>query len=173
MAYVFDPTTNTLIDDEDKSLGNKLALNDDEFQKLLDIPGVFRASEAPQPPERPDVQEIDAINRFVRDNPVNKADGGAIGGGIITGEDYGDRTGFAEIKKLAERFSNKPGKYFVKSCIGVRDLTFNQLKNLPGFVRLTSEGVVLDTKANAQSFIHSDVLAEVKQGHQGFQVFLK
>jgi hypothetical protein len=152
-----------LIDDEDKSLGNKLALNDDEFQKLLDIPGVFRASEAPQPPERPDVQEIDAINRFVRDNPVNKADGGAIGGGIITGEDYGDRTGFAEIKKLAERFSNKPGKYFVKSRIGVRDLTFNQLKNLPGFVRLTSEGVVFDTKANAQSFIDSDLLAEVKQ----------
>ena len=51
MAYVFDPTTNTLIDDEDKSLGNKLALNDDEFQKLLEIPGVFKASEAPQPPE--------------------------------------------------------------------------------------------------------------------------
>ena len=28
MAYVFDPTTNTLIDDEDKSLGNKLGLMD-------------------------------------------------------------------------------------------------------------------------------------------------
>ena len=78
MAYVFNPTTNTLIDDEDKSLGNKLALNDDEFQKLLDIPGVFRASEAPQPPVRPDVQEIEAINRFMRDNPVEKAEGGSI-----------------------------------------------------------------------------------------------
>ena len=78
MAYVFDPINNTLIDDEDKSLGNKLALNDEEFQKLLDIPGVFRASEAPQPPQRPDVQEIEAINRFMRDNPVKKAEGGRL-----------------------------------------------------------------------------------------------
>ena len=78
MAYVFDPINNTLIDDEDKSLGNKLALNDEELQKLLDIPGVFKASEAPQPPPRPDVQEIEAINRFMRDNPIKKADGGRI-----------------------------------------------------------------------------------------------
>jgi len=78
MTYVFDPINNTLIDDEDKSLGNKLALNQDEFQKLLDIPGVFKASEAPQPPQRPDVQEIEAINRFMRDNPVEKAEGGRI-----------------------------------------------------------------------------------------------
>jgi len=97
LAYVFDPTTNTLIDDEDKSLGNKLALNTEEFQKLLEIPGVFRASEAPQPPVRPDVQEIEAINRFMRDNPVGKAEGGKIGGGVISGENYGDRTGFANI----------------------------------------------------------------------------
>ena len=39
MAYVFDPINNTLIDDEDKSLGNKLALNDEELQKILNIPG--------------------------------------------------------------------------------------------------------------------------------------
>ena len=94
MAYVFDPTTNTLIDDEDKSLGNKLALNDDEFQKLLDIPGVFRASEAPQPPVRPEVEERELFNRFMRDN---KAEGGKIGGGVISGENYGDRTGFANM----------------------------------------------------------------------------
>ena len=75
MAYVFNPTTNTLIDDEDKSLGNKLALNDEEFQKLLDIPGVFRASEAPQPPPKQEVLDREAINRFIRDN---KAEGGNV-----------------------------------------------------------------------------------------------
>ena len=75
MAYVFDPINNTLIDDEDKSLGNKLALNDDEFQKLLDIPGVFRASEAPIPPPKQEVLDREAINRFIRDN---RAEGGRI-----------------------------------------------------------------------------------------------
>ena len=78
MAYVFDYINNTLIDDEDKSLGNKFALNDDEFQKLLDIPGVFRASEAPQPPPKQEILDREAINRFMRDNPVEKAEGGRI-----------------------------------------------------------------------------------------------
>jgi len=64
-----------LIDDEDKSFGNKLALNTDEFQKLLDIPGVFRASEAPQPPPKQEILDREAINRFMRDN---KAEGGRI-----------------------------------------------------------------------------------------------
>ena len=75
LAYVFDPINNTLIDDEDKSFGNKLALNDDEFQKLLNIPGVFKASEAPIPPPKQEVQDREAINRFMRDN---KAKGGRI-----------------------------------------------------------------------------------------------
>jgi len=99
LAYVFNPTTNTLIDDEDKSLGNKLALNQDEFQKLLEIPGVFRASEAPQPPPRSDVQDIDAINRFMRDNPVEKAEGGSI------------RQEFAPKNKIRLAGTTTPGKY--------------------------------------------------------------
>ena len=35
MAYIFDPIRNTFIDDEDKSLGNKLALNDEEIDKVI------------------------------------------------------------------------------------------------------------------------------------------
>ena len=89
MAYIFDPIRNTFVDDEDTSLGNKLALNDEEFEKLLKIPGVFRASEAVQPPQRPDVQTIEAINRFVTDNPRDqKANGGRVnlqdGLGVMT-----------------------------------------------------------------------------------------
>ena len=89
MAYIFDPIRNTFVDDEDTSLGNKLALNDEEFEKLLKIPGVFRASEAMQPPQRPDVQTIEAINRFVTDNPRDqKANGGRVnlqdGLGVMT-----------------------------------------------------------------------------------------
>ena len=36
MAYVFDPINNTLIDDEDKSLGNKFAVLDSDLQKVID-----------------------------------------------------------------------------------------------------------------------------------------
>ena len=40
MAYIFDPIRNTFIDDEDKSLGNKLALNDEEIDKVVDAAAV-------------------------------------------------------------------------------------------------------------------------------------
>ena len=43
------------------------------------LPDVFPASEAPIPKVREDVETIEAINRFVRDNPVEKAEGGRIG----------------------------------------------------------------------------------------------
>jgi hypothetical protein len=75
LAYIFDPIRNTFVDDEDTSLGNKLALNDEEFEELLKIPGVFRASEAMQPPPRQEVLDREAINRFIRDN---RANGGRI-----------------------------------------------------------------------------------------------
>ena len=58
MAYIFDPISNTYIDDEDQSLGNKLALSQDaeDIIKKIDEqfgPGtVFPASELP-PKENP------------------------------------------------------------------------------------------------------------------------
>ena len=98
MAYIFDPIRNTFVDDEDTSLGNKLALNDEEFEKLLKIPGVFRASEAPQPPERPEVLDREAINRFIRDNNAQ--------GGIIR-QNFGDGT-ITAVKKLGSVVKKDP-----------------------------------------------------------------
>ena len=153
MAYVFDPINNTLIDDEDKSLGNKLALNDEELKKLLDIPGVFKASEAPQPPVRPDVQEIEAINRFMRDNPVEKAEGGMIGGETIEGKNYGNRTGFAEPKLIIGGSRTDPkfrGKYGVRTNLTVPADT-------QGYLGRTGEQAVFATEADAQKFIDEDI----------------
>jgi hypothetical protein len=58
LAYIFDPISNTYIDDEDESLGNKLALSQDAEDIIKQIddqfgPGtVFPASELP-PKENP------------------------------------------------------------------------------------------------------------------------
>ena len=98
MAYIFDPLRNTFIDDEDTSLGNKLALVDneeiDKVIKQIDDkfgPGtVFPASELPE--NKPaEVERTEQFNRFnklyqdggmVRQNfgdgtPTKRADGKA------------------------------------------------------------------------------------------------
>ena len=150
MAYIFDPIRNTFVDDEDVSLGNKLALNDEEFEKLLKIPGVFRASEAPQPPPRPEVLDREAINRFMRDN---NAQGGMIGGGVISGENYGDRTGFVE-PKLIVGGSRTPLEF--KGMFGVRT-ALTVPTNTPGYLGRTGEQAVFATKTDAQRFINEDM----------------
>ena len=76
MAYIFDPIRNTFVDDEDTSLGNKLALNDEEFEELLKIPGVFRASQAPKPPK---TIEREMFQNAFKDN---KANGGRLKAGF-------------------------------------------------------------------------------------------
>ena len=35
LAYIFDPLRNTFIDDEDTSLGNKLAFLDEDLEKAI------------------------------------------------------------------------------------------------------------------------------------------
>jgi hypothetical protein len=62
-----------------------------------DLPNVFSASKAPIPLKTQNVEEIEAINRFVRSERQQKAGGGNIGGGNIKGTSIGDRTGFANI----------------------------------------------------------------------------
>ena len=43
-----------------------------------DLPDVFPASKAPTPPVREDVKDIEAINRFVKDNPRQDMGGGGM-----------------------------------------------------------------------------------------------
>ena len=82
LAYIFDPISNTYIDDEDQSLGNKLALSQDaeDIIKKIDEqfgPGtVFPASELP-PKENP-------YKDFQDRNPA--ANGGMMRQNFYTGE---------------------------------------------------------------------------------------
>ena len=43
-----------------------------------DLPDVFRASEAPTPPIRPDVEQREAINEFIKRERQQKAGGGML-----------------------------------------------------------------------------------------------
>jgi len=72
-------------------------------------------------------------------------------------------TGLGPITELAGRFSNKPGGFSVRSKVGARDIPLKDLKKLSGFVRTTTEDVVFDTKANAQNFLRSKLLADAKK----------
>ena len=149
LAYIFDPISNTYIDDEDESLGNKLALSQDAEKIIKQIddqfgPGtVFPASELP-PKENP-------YKDFEDRNPA--AEGGMIGGGVIEGEDYGDRSGFAE-PKLIQGGSKTPvqfrGKYGVRSMLTIP-------KNTPGFIGRSGEQLVFQTEADARRFINEDL----------------
>ena len=58
-----------------------------------DLPDVFPASKAPTPPVREDVEDIEAINRFVRDNPRQDM----AGGGMLVQPGFGGtRQGYKE-----------------------------------------------------------------------------
>ena len=77
MAYIFDPIRKTYIDDEDQSLGNKLALSEDveEIIKQIDdqfgLGTVFPASELP-PKENPykDFEDRNPISELPSDDKM-------------------------------------------------------------------------------------------------------
>ena len=155
MAYTFDPITNTLIDDEDKSLGNKLALLDPDLETAIQElnekfgPGaVQQGTEGiPIPPK--------TIEREMFENAFKDslADGGKIGGGIISGEDYGDRTGFAKPQLIIGGSRTDPkfrGKYGVRTNLTVPADT-------QGYLGRTGEQAVFATEADAQRFIDKDI----------------
>ena len=128
MAYIFDPIRNTFIDDEDKSLGNKLALLDPDLESAIRQIGEKFGPDAIKtldqlPENKPeDVKLREEFNRFNR----SYEDGGFIGGGTISGEDYGDRTGFEQPKQI---FSDK-GKKVSESLKEKRVLSKDMKKYL-------------------------------------------
>ena len=77
MAYIFDPLRNTFIDDEDTSLGNKLALVDneeiDKVIKQIDDkfgPGTMTTLASELPENKPaEVEQTEQFNRFNRTIP--------------------------------------------------------------------------------------------------------
>ena len=115
MAYVFDPINNTLIDDEDKSLGNKLAVLDSDLEKVLQElnerfgPGTIQEGTQgiPQPP----IKTPQAIFEFEERMKGRMADGGRVNFGR-GGDVEGLRTYLrnlpegaeVNIKELSEKF---------------------------------------------------------------------
>ena len=87
-----------------------------------ELPDVFPASKAPIPPVREDVETIEAINRFVRDNPVEKAEGGRIELGEGGGKAF-------RLKQLQEDY-NKFGK--AKLDKGAKVLGFKNYAAMEG-----------------------------------------
>ena len=82
MAYVFDPINNTLIDDEDKSLGNKLAVLDSDLEKVLQElnekfgPGTVQQGTQGIP--QPEIKTPQAIFEFEERMKGRMADGGRV-----------------------------------------------------------------------------------------------
>ena len=72
LAYIFDPLRNTFIDDEDTSLGNKLALLDDDLEKAIREIGEKYGPDAIKtldqlPENKPaEVEQTEQFNRFNR-----------------------------------------------------------------------------------------------------------
>jgi len=76
------------------------------------LPDVFRASEAPIPPVRKDVETIEAINRFNRANPRKDM----AGGGMLV------QPGFGGVRQgYAEPVGNQKGKFTTKAMDTISD----------------------------------------------------
>ena len=126
MAYVFDPINNTLIDDEDKSLGNKFAVLDPDLEKVLQElnerfgPGTIQEGTQgiPQPP----IKTPQAIFEFEERMKGRMADGGRINlqeGTDILIPKYPDLRMFTQDQakakaKVINKFKNDLRKFLLK-----------------------------------------------------------
>jgi len=78
-----------------------------------DLPDVFPASKAPIPAKTQNVQEMEAINRFMRVNPRTEKAGGGM---LVQPSADGSRPGYAsskvKTKKFKYPFSNQHGTFY-------------------------------------------------------------
>ena len=68
-----------------------------------DLPDVFPASKAPIPAKKQNVEEIEAINRFMRNNPRTEKAGGGM---LVQPSDDGSRPGYRGYEKNKKRFND-------------------------------------------------------------------
>tara|TARA_R100000697_G_scaffold35774_1_gene47546 strand:- start:37 stop:3009 length:2973 start_codon:yes stop_codon:yes gene_type:complete len=90
--------------------------------KKPDLPEVFRASDAPIPPKKESIETMEAINRFVRDNPrQDMAGGGRIRFGRGTSPE-GQKKGKALYDKLYKEYVNLIDKGFKEEKLTTKDV---------------------------------------------------
>jgi hypothetical protein len=155
LAYVFDYVNNTLIDDEDKSLGNKFAVLDPELEKVLQElnekfgPGTIQEGTQGIPP--PPVKTPQAIFEFEERMKGRMADGGkvrqnfAAAGLALPALSYPASFGLAKIFGLstagvgATELGNKVTDYIQNNPNVLNDPRFKAVAltfgiNLPGYI---------------------------------------
>jgi len=94
-----------------------------------DLPDVFPASKAPIPPKTQNVEEIEAINRFSRDNPrTEKAGGGRIpfNKGERVDLDYINLTRIENAKEKNKPISDSPKFKYVP---GEKNITYTEYQD--------------------------------------------
>ena len=127
-----------------------------------DLPDVFPASKAPIPPKTRNVEEIEAINAFIRRERQQKAGGGML----VQPSADGSRPGYAKQKSLTKREQNIFNNYLktrkevglgvpsddlkmkIKSKVRVGTIDNQTIKNLKEIYRYENENRSLryDTK---------------------------
>jgi len=103
-----------------------------------DLPDVFPASQAPMPSKKESLETMEAINRFVRDNPRQDM----AGGGMLVQPGFGGtRQGYAKEKNVREGPTAKAIKEVIdkqtvfKNRQELRDKIKTKIKRDPGVMR--------------------------------------
>jgi len=125
-----------------------------------DLPDVFPASKAPIPPKTQNVEEIEAINAFIRRERQQKAGGGML----VQPSADGSRPGYANEKKLNKTMEKRISNYESKTGNNYEDQPSWRKKDIrdgnwtgggkgekfkdPAFIKQKSEGTQIQKVRN-------------------------